>query len=132
MGWDDLPEHLDSPEEWAGKDDSKHWYTDWRRYVKGWFAFSFNQRMPRVIWAIKAKAGLWRYECDLYDRYEYALINSKGWYLSRVQYLSKWHVQLQWPLFFAGHVGKWQWYVGLKRDADKIFWLALYCGRCWK
>lgn len=135
MGWDDLPEHINEPHEWNGKDDDDHWYTAWRKYVKGYFCFKFG-RLPRVVFAARG-AGRWRLEDDTFSGGLDAgvLVNRKfggGWYLSRVQYWTNWHLALQWPLFLHGHYGKWQFYVGFKRDADKVYWLALYAGRVWK
>jgi hypothetical protein len=144
--WSALPPHLDSPEEWAGKDDDKHWYTSWRKQVKGWFAFGPRaterwarwRLTPRVLLAIKG-FGSWRLEDDttwqLLKSQRRVLTFTRGWgrwYLSRVQYYCAWHVQLQWPLYVGFHCGDWQGYAGFKRDADRVYWLALYFGRVWK
>jgi hypothetical protein len=72
-------------------------------------------------------------------------------YLSRIQPWVRWHIQLQWPLFFCFHWYKTQGdvqkegeyadrdgkltmgYVGAKRDGDRIFWyIAAYFGRNFK
>lgn len=72
-------------------------------------------------------------------------------FLTRVQLWCRWHVQLQWPLFFCfsrynkqedvlpsgikeDRDGKlWVFYIGAKRDADKVFWyLAFFIGRNFK
>lgn len=83
-----LPDKLKDPKAWEGKDDDQHFYTRWRKHVKGWFAFSWRspagialtvmtliapfwavpvQRqwdgVPKVIWAEKGP-GYWRLEAD--------------------------------------------------------------------
>lgn len=144
MPWSALPPHIDSPDEWTGKDDDDHWYTKWRKSVKGWFAFGPRatekwarfREYPKVLFAWRGK-GVWRYENDLMDAYSrgsraFISFAPEGWYLSRVQYRAKWHIALQWPLFLHGHIGGWQFYVGFKRDADRVYWLAIYPGRVWK
>ncbi len=69
-------------------------------------------------------------------------------YLSRIQPWCRWHISLQWPLFFNFHViyrqknvAKYPTYrssfgidkmvtfgIGCKRDADKIYWLTMNVG----
>lgn len=54
-------------------------------------------------------------------------------YLSRVQYWCDWHIQVQWPLFICAHWHGWMFYVGAKRDADKVYWMpSIFIGRIWK
>lgn len=161
MPWSALPDHIDEPEEWNNRDDDQHWYTRWRKSVKGWFAFG-----PRATewwarfrtWPITLFAwfgeGESRWENDIFAlrsvNDSVYLYNSKPnkVYLSRVQYWIRWHVQLAWPLFFCFHfywknedVGSypvrprlkgWAGYIGFKRDADLVYWLGLYLGRSFK
>lgn len=69
-------------------------------------------------------------------------------YLSRIQPWCRWHISLQWPLFFNCHfiyreedVVKYPKYqsafgikkmftfgIGAKRDADKVYWLTMFFG----
>jgi hypothetical protein len=71
-------------------------------------------------------------------------------FLTRVQLWCRWHVQLQWPLFFCFHWYKtdadvipagekadrdgklWNFYIGAKRDGDCYWYLAFFIGRNWK
>jgi hypothetical protein len=154
-----LPEHIDEPHEWDGKDDDQFWFTRWRKRVKHLFAFSHRckpgialspfppfiltrqwRNAPVELLLLKGK-GEARYEAE----------DDGPVYLSRQQLWCRWHIQIQWPLFFAFH---WYWksknvlpfltkedrdgkivffYVGAKRDADGIFWWpAIFFGRNWK
>jgi hypothetical protein len=140
--FDALPPHLGHPHDWDGKDDDDHWYTKWQKSVKGWFAFGplsayrwaqFRER-PVALLGLRGR-GFWRHEDDqaavgcLHLRCKHL---GESFYLSRVQYWTNWHIALQWPLFLHGHAGNWQAYIGLKRDADRVYWLAVYFGRIWK
>lgn len=157
-----LPPHLDEPEEIenAFPDDSQsgqliRWI---KKKTKHWLAFS--HRSPRGIayspfppfilfrqWRMMpVKLVLLRGEG--LPRYEYE--DSDSGYLSRQQLWCRWHVQIQWPLFFAFH---WYWkaedvlpflttgdrdgklvffYLGAKRDTDCFWYLAVYAGGNWK
>lgn len=144
--FDALPEHINEPWEWDGKDDDDHWYTKWKKQVKGWFAFGplSNYRWARFREYPKFLVGLgdrslWRIEDnDNNSFYVYPferLLTQPGLlnlYVSRVQYKKKWHIGLQWPLFLHGHYGNWQFYIGFKRDADRVYWLSFFIGHIWK
>jgi hypothetical protein len=150
--WSALPEHLNSPEEWDGKDDDKTGLLGkFRKKYKGWFAFGPRatekwarfRTFPIVLIALRG-TGFWRTEDDRLpaERGEPQRLliwrvmdwNAYGHqcYVPRVQYWNKWHFALQWPLFLHAHYGSWQFYAGFKRDADRVYWLALYLGRVWK
>ncbi len=159
MCWTALPEHINSPEEWAGKDDDQHWFTAWRKAVKGWFAYGPRdahwyhrwREFPIVLFALFG-AGESRWESSGGELRLRALNNMILFfkpttvYLSRIQYWCRWSIQLQWPLFFAFHFyfkpgpygtdmdGKlFFFYVGAKRDADKVYWFpSIYVGLNWK
>ena len=148
-----LPPHLDTLEEIynAFPDDSQ--YGGWWGRLYKWFRketkamTSFGPRdvhwyhrtrdLPITLFAIFGE-GAARWE----ESNGFFAIRAKNdtviWYwpqvvyLSRVQYWCDWHIQIQWPLFLNFHFWKWQGYVGLKRDADRVFRLALYFGRTWK
>ena len=144
-----LPEHLDEAHEWDGKDDDDHWYTSWRKHVKGWFAFGPRatewwakfREYPVTLLALRGN-GTWRFETNetsfefgMFTPFFHLLdwkLSKDSHYLSRVQYYNDWHIALAWPLFLHGHVGNWQFYIGFKRDADRVYWLALYLGKIWK
>ena len=159
-----LPEHIDEAHEWDGKDDDQHWYTKWRKYVKGWFAFGPRaterwakwRKYPIILVAVRGN-GFWRFEDDVQDGTPtpshrcMKWASAEPWYLSRIQLWTRWHIQIQWPLFIAAHYYKrsedrlqfpdkadrdgklWFFYVGAKRDADKVYWCpAIYIGRNWK
>jgi len=149
--WDCLPEHINEPHEWDGYDDDDHFYTRWRKKVKGWFAIGNAANRSKHKWAnwrelpitlfVTHGVGSLRFESTdgSFDivmpstkrTWWYEVPNS-DLYLSRVQYWCGWHIALEWPLFLHGHYGNWQAYIGCKRDADKVYWLSVYLGRCWK
>lgn len=177
-----LPERLQDPAAWKGTDDdnkwmrwriplkglfaygprAKEWWAKWREY-------------PKTLFAIRSKQGLFRAESEgweqdsAWDSVSSATkfvdtdifvtgISPQGLqfiqqgYLSRVQYYTRWHIQLQWPFMFAVHFytraadvpiqglprpdtdGKlWFFYFGAHRDADKVYWFpSAYLGRNWK
>lgn len=147
MPWSALPPHIDEPSEWVGSD----WDNPWQRWllkIKGWFAYGYRakewwarwRRYPVVLFALRG-SGMWRIEWDDDD------LDAPG-YLSRVQYWCRWHVQLQWPLFFAFHVYLKNpaeperynrntplvyFYVGAHRDADGVYWFpSAFVGGGWK
>lgn len=161
MPWDALPDHLNEPNEWNGRDDDDHFYTAWRKQVKGLFAVGPRsncwwarwREWPTVLFALFGE-GQSRWENDIFviRSVNNNVILHDGsntrFYLSRVQYYCRWHVQLQWPLFLCFH---WYWnandvssypsksklkgvmgYIGFKRDADKVYWAALYLGTSFK
>ncbi len=145
MPWSALPEHIDEPNEWNGKDDDDHWYTKWRKSIKGWFAFGPRctekwakfREFPIMLFAV-GSMNQWRFESNdnlWYSGSDNSIMLATKWtafYLSRVQYGKQWHIALQWPLFLHGHFGEWQFYIGFKRDADRVYWLAFYIGKKWK
>lgn len=148
MPWDALPPHIDQPSEWGGKDDDQHWYTSWRKQVKGWFAYGHRskhwwakwRKYPITLFALFGP-GESRWENDLMAIRSVntpVVWYSGAFYLSRIQYWCNWHIQLQWPLFMAAHLKlgktkKLYMYVGAKRDADQVYWCpAIYIGTSWK
>lgn len=150
MPWSALPDHINEPHEWDGKDDDKlGWWGRFRKAHKGWFAFGPRatewwarwREVPRILYAIRGN-GSFRFEnTDGTDTFYDDCCNPyphKGWltehnyYLSRVQLWCDWHIGLQWPLFLHGHFRGWQFYIGFKRDADRVYWLAGFLGRVWK
>lgn len=161
MPWDSLPESIDEPFEWSGKDDDKYWFTRWRKSIKGWFAYSYRSKrwwarwreFPVLLASAKGK-GVWRLENDSSECGSSSSQGDKTWYLSRVQYWCRWHIQVQWPLFFAFHI-YWKdsyvpkfpdraskvqnikymfyFYFGASRDSDKVYWFpAIFIGGSWK
>lgn len=156
-----LPPHLDEQEEIdnAFPDDSQYGgFWKWlKKRTKHWLAFGHRspkgiayspfppfilsrqwRQCPVKIFTARG-LGEWRYEIDAYQKY-----------LSRQQLWCRWHIQIQWPLFFAFH---WYWkaedvlpfltmgdrdgklvffYLGAKRDTDCFWYLAVYAGGNWK
>lgn len=148
--WDNLPGHIDSPEEWEGKDDSKHWWTDWRRYVKSWFAYDWRKphwfgslrRYPVTLFCFFGR-GEARWENDFMairstnNPVIWYFPPKHGFYVSRVQYYCQWSIQLTWPLGFFFHfkyrrTGVIQGYLGWKRDPDTWWFPVCFVGRGWK
>jgi len=72
------------------------------------------------------------------------LAKSKRWYISRIQPWSRFHINLQWPLFLNFHIiyrqknvvtfptykssfgitKMFTFGIGFKRDGDKVYWLT--------
>lgn len=148
--WDNLPGHIDSPEEWEGKDDSRHWYTDWRRHVKSWFAYDWKKphwfgrlrRYPVTLFAFFGP-GESRWENDFMairstnNTVIWYFPFKNGFYIPRTQYYCDWHIHLTWPLglflhFKYGRTKVFQFYCGWKRDSDVYWFPTLYFGRGWK
>lgn len=173
-----LPEHINDKEEIenAFPDDSQYkgffgnLIRKWNKATKhidawGWRCppgFAFTYWPPFILWkkwrvtpvvllAFRGK-GWWRVEKDGDgDNFVHNLKDiPKGWYLTRVQLWCRWHVQLQWPLFFCVHWYKdakdvipagekadrdgrlYLFYIGAKRDGDCYWYLSCFPGENWK
>lgn len=151
-----LPEHINEAHEWDGKDDDQHWYTKWRKSVKHLMAFGPRAKeswarwreVPKILFCAKGR-GPWRWE--YFDGSDTGPMITGKHYVTRCQLWTRWHIALQWPLFFSCHFypkasdvipagqredrdGKlWLFYIGAKRDADRVYWFpAFYIGRNWK
>ncbi len=102
-----------------------HWYHRFREWPITLFAFfgEGQARFENDILALKALAKPIFWYDSQHNRF----------YLSRIQYWVDWHVQLAWPLFFCFSFHRkgdlWMGYVGLKRDADRVFWVSLFFGK---
>lgn len=168
-----FPEHLNSKEkiEAAFPDDSQYgdnWfgrlYKRYQKATKTWFAFSYRctewwarwRKYPKVLFAIRG-SGFWRLEHEGGDNLAKmsSVIVMWEWpdaYLSRVQYFSRWHFAIQWPLMVSFHFypkvsdipapfremadldGK-VWFAYWNHfDSDLIYWVltSAYVGRNWK
>lgn len=116
-----------------------------------WVMFRKWREIPKTLWAEK-DSGFWRCEADgkpdiwtSDDDPRNFLKENSGYYLSRNQYWTRSHRQIQWPLFYCQHryyeagdvlpVGHradrdgtlTMFYIGAKRDADKVFWWIAAC-----
>ena len=150
MPWSALPPHIDDEHEWKGTDWDKPGLS-WHNKYKGWFAYGPRAKekwarwrtIPRVLVKLKGK-GPWRYETD--D------LSGKS-YLSRVQYWTRWHFQIQWPFMVAFHI-YWRakdvpqepnrlsdatikkmffFYGPGHRDGDAVYWCpSFFVGGSWK
>lgn len=180
-----MPEHLNSKEEIeaAFPDDSQYgdsWfgrlYKRYNKFTKTWFAFSYRctewwaktKKCPIILFAVRGN-GKWRAE-HLSGREDtwygtkvwYGLKPmDNDWYLSRIQYHSRWHFAIQLTVWenipFVFPMISFHWYpkasdvpaYGQPRpeldgklwfaywghfDADLIHWLLTsgYLGRNWK
>lgn len=145
-----LPKHIDEASEWAGTDHDT-WWMRWFIPLKLKYCV-FGPRdshkwhkwreWPLCVFFLRGE-GYTRLEDDKRDKRstKKKLVmeqssEAKG-YVSRIQKWCKWHVQLQWPLFFACHInikGKpLYFYLGAHRDADKVYWIpSAYIGLKWK
>jgi len=171
-----LPPHLNDPEEIenAFPDDSQFgtdaWYGRlycwYNKKTKTWFAFSYRcteswarwRKYPVILFALKGK-GPWRVEGENGDRPVAIKVNQpwyrfslKEEYLSRIQYWTRWHVAIQWPLMISFHFyvkasdvpvygeprpeldGKLWFAYWNHFDADLVYWMitSAYLGRNWK
>lgn len=155
-----LPERLQDPANWKGTDDDV-WYMRWRIPLKGLFAYGPRatekwarwREYPLTLFKRKGR-GDWRLENDqeemLWNGLNRNLISS-DYYLSRVQYYTRWHFQIQWPFMIAFHFyfrakdvmpyGTRQnvdnklfyFYFGAHRDTDKVYWFpSAFLGLTWK
>lgn len=154
MPWSALPEHLNSPEKWAGTDNDT-WYARWTLQIKGWFAFGPRATQAWAQWKFPPEeifkiggAGDWRYE------WVQDLDGVQRRVLSRCQYFKRWAFVWMSPLCFTFHV-YWRaatvpstkkiWindfditkllfvYGPMHWDADIIYWiLSFYVGGQWK
>lgn len=171
-----MPEHLNSQEEIdaAFPDDSQYGTDTWsgrvykwyNKKTKTWFAFSYRctewwarwRKYPKVLFAI-AGDGFWRFESENGD----STISTDGkWYilnedfgsdyLTRIQYYTRWHFSIQWPLMVTFHVyfkkkdvpvpgeprqdldDKLLFFYWNHFDADLVYWMVTsgYLGRNWK
>lgn len=100
---------------------SNHWWARWREYPIVLFAV-FGEGQSRWeesngLFALQAPNKLLRY---------YNPGKNGPLYLSAIQYWCDWHVQLQWPFFFAFHVKMfnnkiWYFRIGARRNADRFY-----------
>ena len=114
MCWSALPEHINEPHEWDGKDDDQlGWWGRFRKKYKGYFAFGPRDEhwyhrfryKPVTLFALFGR-GEARWENDFMairstnNPVLWYFPSYNGFYLSRVQYWCDWHIQLQWPVVF--------------------------------
>jgi len=147
------PPHLqDIDEAWKGTDNAS-WLMRMKKRVQYWFSggprvpsgFWKFREIPKTLFAFGGK-GYWRWENS--DGSETRTSWSPGFYLSRIQIWNRYHVALQWPLFFSCHlfyfeedvmpfpmymssfgIGKmFNFYIGWKRDADMVSVPTLFAG----
>jgi len=154
-------------------------YTWIHKKSKTWFVFSYRctewwarwRRYPKVLFAIRSKQGTFRLEAErgLEGQYdETTIFNDDHFYveynlghgiacmerayLSRIQYYTRWHIAVQWPLMISFHwypkssdvpiIGKPRgslkgkvWYGYWNHfDADLVYWMffSFFFGRTWK
>lgn len=138
------------------------WY---QKTTKTWFCFSYRctglakwRKYPKILFGIKGK-GPWRYENGDPESFgvvsaSEVLINSTpiNAYLSRVQYYTRWHFAIQWPLMVSFHFyfkassvpiegqpmpdtdNKLFYFYWNHFDADLVYWMltSIYAGLTWK
>lgn len=111
MPWSALPPQLNphlNPDAWKGMD------TEWKRWVKGWFAFGPRatqkwaqfREIPYTLFSKKG-SGDWRFEdgrMQIGIKENLARISYSPFYLSRVQPWCRWAFYINWPLFIHFHV----------------------------
>lgn len=176
-----LPEHLRDVENHFPDDDQYNnvpifgklyrWY---QKRTKTWFCFSYRctewwarwRKIPFVVAAIKGE-GPWRFEQHgsldggglnefrLYSRFIRPFSDfgqDTEWYLSRIQYYTRWHLAVQWPLMVSCHFyfkasdvpkygeprpdsdGKLFYFYWNHFDADLVYWMvtSIFIGTGWK
>lgn len=149
-----MPPHLQALSGWAGTDWDT-WYQRWMIRFKYLTAFGPRatewwakwRDYPITLFARSSNES-YRLEDDFTDLRWWGdepIWNGTSWYLSAIQYWSKWHVQLQWPLFFACHYyidpvpcypakasskhRVFYFRIGARRDADRVYWMpSLFIG----
>jgi len=104
MPWSALPEHINDPEEWEGTDWDNRWQR-WMLQIKGWFAYGPRAKewwakwrpVPKDLININAtrKETVSSLEGDTVTIYKYTSV---------IQYWSRWHLLIQWPLHVSFHV----------------------------
>ncbi len=158
-----LPPHLQNFN-WKGTDNAS-WLMRQKKKVQIWLAagprvpsgFWKWREVPRIIFAIRGEGSFRLENTDGTDIHQDDCCNpypNKDWnnefkyYLSRIQPWTRWHLSLQWPLFFNFHIIYRQKNVvdyptyqsafgikkmltfgfGFKRDGDKVYWLTANLG----
>lgn len=151
------------------KDQAEGTNTDWNNPIqkywhKSWFAYGPRsshwwakwREVPITLFAVKGK-GPWRWEysdasqVEIVD-WETAVLKDNslyrtGYYLSAIQYWTKWHFAFQWPLHIQAHyyidevprypeqAGSKQVFfirIGARRDADRVYWCpSIFVGLQW-
>jgi hypothetical protein len=177
-----LSDRLNDPANWKGTDDDnwlmrwrlycKGWFAYGPRATEAWAKW---REWPKTLFAIRSKQGGFRVETETWERDSAwdciwsmrSLFNTDMYvyrdvsdlvgeyipgYLSRVQYYTRWHFQIQWPFMVAFHVyfkakdvpeyGQprpdttnklFYFYFGAHRDGDKVFWFpSAFLGLTWK
>jgi hypothetical protein len=144
------------PDNYVIGPDNQSWLMRLKKKVQIWLAagprasgFWKWREIPKHLIAIKGQ-GKWRYENTDGTEF-YGLADTfifKDSYISRIQPWCRWHVSLQWPLYFNCHwiycqknVVAFPTYqsefgitkmltfgIGFKRDADKVYWLSANAG----
>jgi hypothetical protein len=151
----------------------KGWFAYGPRATEAWAKW---REWPKTLFAIRSKQGTFRLETETWERdstiegaYDETLIVNEDLYffkstscpdideitsayLSRIQYYTRWHFQIQWPFMVAFHVyfktkdvpeyGKprpdttnklFYFYFGAHRDGDKCYWMpSAFLGLTWK
>lgn len=165
-----LPERLQDPNAWKGT-DMDNIFQRWiikNPWIHGLFAYGPRAKewwgrwreIPIVLFAIRGK-GQWRWEYTngLFEMTEGSTTLTKkdsdnviyNYYLSRVQYFTRWHFQIQWPFVVSFHFYFSQksvptfptrtdtdnklfyCYFGAHRDSDQIYWFpSAFLGLTWK
>jgi len=75
MPWSALPDHLNTPEKWAGTDHDTKW-TRWLLHLKGWMAYGPRAKQqwarwrefPKTLFALRSKQGVFRVETEGWER----------------------------------------------------------------
>lgn len=99
---------------------ASQWWAKWREYPIVLFAY-FGKGDAR--W--EESNGAFAVRAPNHTIWFYNPGNFGPMYLSAIQYWCDWHVQLQWPLFFAFHwktkTRVWYFRIGARRNADRFY-----------
>lgn len=154
-----IPQHI-LDRDWVGTDNDS-WLMRLKKKIQYIFAAGPNvpsgfwkwREYPKVLFSIKG-SGYFRVEnSDGTDSCRagpdgYLVYPGSAYYLSRIQPWCRWHIVLQWPLFFNCHfiyrtkdVVRYPRYqsefgitkmstfgIGFKRDGDRVYWLTANLG----
>lgn len=151
-----IPKHV-LERDWVGTDNDG-WLMRLKKKVQYLVAAGPNvpsgfwkwREIPKILF-VKRGAGVLRFENtdgSSITTEHIVFDDDPKYYLSRIQPWCRWHVSLQWPLFFNCHIiyrekdvvhfPKYQsefgitkmftFGIGFKRDGDKVYWLTANLG----
>lgn len=164
MGINALPDKLrydKNPDAWKGTDNAS-WLMRLKKKIQSHLALGPRDGSARefpIILFARRGLGVWRRENSKVTVFSPSIGSKSSYkffrdysdinlYLSRIQCWCRWHIALQWPLFFQCHIfwkkqnvvkypdyksdfglkKLFNFHIGYKRDADKVYWPTMFIG----